>query len=229
LKRVFQRNWMLGLLIAVMIHMTVIGSYFLVGLFSEEEPPLVRVRIMRYTDLPPPPSIMSSNVPPPVSISAPVAKPSIGAPVPVPDAEVSAEQTIATQREMSEAPAPFIEGSTGGDVVEVQPNIVIDDSEPPADFVPVEKEPVVVRRVEPTYPELAIRAGLEGRVWVKIWVGKDGKVRDVVIVKSDAEIFNEPCIVAAKQCVFTPAYMNSGPVSVWVTFPYTFQIRTTNR
>jgi len=69
----------------------------------------------------------------------------------------------------------------------------------PRTFVPVEKEPVVVKKVEPKYPDLAMRAGLEGKVWVKIWVDKEGKAKQVVILKSDAEIFNEPAMEAAKQ------------------------------
>lgn len=154
-------------------------------------------------------------------MTAPVAKPTVGVPVPVPDAEVSAEQTIASQQEMSQQVAPVTEG-TGTGPVEIQKDINIE--EPPADFVPVEKEPVVVKKVEPKYPELAMRAGLEGKVWVKIWVDKEGKPKQVIVLKSDAEIFNEPSVEAAKQFVFTPAYMNNGPVSVWVSVPFKFTL-----
>jgi len=180
------------------------------------------VRILRYSDLGPPPSITQTNAPPPISVSAPVAKPTVGVPVPVPDAEVSAEQTIATQQEMSQQVAPVSE--VGGDGnVQIQQDIRIDD-EPPADVVPVEKEPVVVKKVEPKYPELAMRAGLEGKVWVKIWVDKEGKPKQVIVLKSDAEIFNEPAVEAAKQFIFTPAYMNNGPVAVWVSVPFKFKL-----
>jgi len=224
LKMVYQKNWITGFLIAVAIHLVLVGSYFLVGLLSAEEPPMVSVRIMKYSDLGPPPSITSANQPPPIAVSAPVAKPTVGAPVPVPDAEVSAEQTIATQTEMSQQVAPISEGM-GGDEIAVEQDIQISDDEaPPADFVPVEKEPVVVKKVEPKYPELAMRAGLEGKVWVKIWVDKEGRAKQVVILKSDAEIFNEPAVEAAKQFVFTPAYMNNGPVAVWVSIPFRFKL-----
>ena len=101
---------------------------------------------------------------------------------------------------------------------------IADDESPPADYVAVEKEPVIVKSVEPQYPEMAVRTGLEGKVWVKIWVDRDGKPREVDILQTDAEIFNEPAIEAARQFVFTPAYMNDGPVSVWVTFPFKFEL-----
>ncbi len=224
LKKVYQRNWMIGLAIAVAIHLLVVGSYYLVGLLSEEEPPMVHVRIMKYSDLGPPPSMTSANTPPPIAVSAPSAKPTVGAPVPVPDAEVSAEQTMATQTEMSQQVAPIMGDMDGGGPVEITQDIRIDDDAPPADFVPVEKEPVPVKKVEPKYPELAMRAGLEGKVWVKIWVDKEGKPKQVVILKSDAEIFNEPSVEAAKQWIFTPAYMNNGPVAVWVSIPFRFKL-----
>jgi len=224
LKKNYQKYWLIGFGIAVAIHFSIVGSYYLVGLLSEEEPPMVTVRIMKYSDLGPPPSITSANIPPPISVSAPAAKPTVGAPVPVPDAEVSAEQTMATQTEMSQTVAPMVDGGAGDANLEIQQDIKIDEDAPPADFVPVEKEPVPVKKVEPKYPELAMRAGLEGKVWVKIWVDKEGKPKEVDVLQSDAEIFNEPAVEAAKQFVFTPAYMNDGPVSVWVTITLRFSL-----
>lgn len=93
-----------------------------------------------------------------------------------------------------------------------------------SDFVPYDKEPQIVKTVEPKYPEPALRAGLEGKVIVKMWVDKEGKVKQVVVLKSDAEIFNEPAIEAAKQFVFTPASMNKKPIAVWVSYPFRFQL-----
>ncbi|MBI5474691.1 MAG: energy transducer TonB [Ignavibacteriae bacterium] len=224
LKAVYQKYWMRGLMIAVAIHALIVGSYYLAQVLAEDEPPPITVRILKYSDLGPPPSMNQTNTPPPVSVSAPVAKPTVGAPVPVPDAEASPEQTLATQTEMSQVAAPIGESSTEGGDVQIEQDIQIEDDGPPADFVPVEKMPEIVRRVEPKYPELAIRAGLEGKVFVKIWVDKEGKVKQVVVQKSDAEIFNEAAVEAAKQFVFTPAYMNNGPVAVWVSVPFKFKL-----
>ncbi|MDH3251972.1 MAG: TonB family protein [Ignavibacteria bacterium] len=222
LKKMYQKYWMIAFGIAVAVHFLILGTYYLIQVLSQEEPPVAMVRIMKYSDLGPPPSITSANTPPPISVSAPTAKPTVGAPVPVPDAEVSPEQTLATQTEMSQEVAPVTDFGTGAGT-EIQQDIFIDDG-PPADFVPVEKEPEIVKKVEPKYPELAMRAGLEGKVWVKIWVDKEGKAKQVVVLKSDAEIFNEPAVEAAKQFVFTPAYMNNGPVSVWVSVPFKFKL-----
>jgi protein TonB len=222
LKAVYQKYWTMGLSIAIAIHLSIFGSYYLVELLRAEEPPMIQVRLMKYSDLGPPPSMSNANMPPPVAVTAPTAKPTVGVPVPVPDAEVSADQVIQTQEQMSQVTP--IGDANGGEDVAVQQDIKIDDDAPPADFVAVEKEPVIVKRVEPKYPEFAMRAGLEGRVFVKIWVDKEGKVKQVVVLKSDLEIFNEPAVEAAKQFVFTPAYMNNGPVAVWVSVPFRFRL-----
>ena len=224
LRKVLQKNYLKGLAISAFLHSLILGSYYLVTyLGAEEDVPSVRVRVLNYSELGPPPSINPVNVPPPIGVAA-LAKPTVGVPVPVPDAEVSPEQTIATQEEMSQQVAPVL--GDGGDGLVVEDDIVIDG--PPADFVPVEKEPQIIKQVKPEYPELAMRAALEGKVWVKIWVDKEGKPREVVVLKSDAEIFNEPAIAAAKQFLFTPAYMNNGPVSVWVSVPFNFKLADRN-
>ena len=222
LKQAYQRYFTIAMGIAVAIHAVILGGYYLVELLSQEEAPTRFARIVKYSELGPPPSIQSANTPPPVNVSAPVVKPTVGAPVPVPDAEVSPEQTLATQTEMSQVVSP-VDAGAGEGGVNIEQDINIDDG-PPADFVPYEKGPEYVKRVEPKYPELAMRAGLEGKVSVKIWVDKEGKVKQVVVLKSDAEIFNEPAIEAAKQFIFTPAYMNNGPVAVWVATQFKFKL-----
>jgi protein TonB len=218
LKRVYQKFmwWSLGL--ATVVQGVGVGTYWGSIWLAEEEAPTRMVRILKYTDLGPPPSMQNQQSAPAVSISAPSVKPSIGIPVPVPDAEVSPEQTIASQTELSQAVNEATTSSTSGGDVDIRI-----DEEPP-DFVAVEKEPAIVKRIEPKYPEIALRAGLEGTVYVKMWVDKEGKVRKVVILKSDAEIFNQPSQDAAMQWVYTPALMQKGPVSVWVAVPFKFRL-----
>lgn len=223
LKGMYQKYASLALGIAVALHFLVIGSYYLVGYLSREDEPIATVRIMKYSELGPPPSITNTEAAPQVAVSVPVAKPTVGIPVPVPDAEVNPEQTIATQQELSAVQSPTITTGAGTGQVEVKQDIKIEDEDPP-DFVPVEKLPVPVKQVQPEYPEIARRAGVEGTVWVKILVDKEGKSKKAVIMKTDAEIFNEPAIKAALQWVFTPAMMNNGPVAVWAAVPFRFKL-----
>lgn len=223
LRRLYKRHLTVALVVAVSFHLALIGIYYLVGYLSEEEEPVVMVRITKYTDLGPPPSLTETEASAAVAVSVPVAKPTVGIPVPVPDAEVSPEQTIATQQELSAIQSPVIAQQSGGEQVQIEQDIQIDEEEPP-DFVPVEKQPVPVKQVQPDYPEIARRAGVEGTVWVKILVDKEGKAKKAVVMKSDAEIFNEPAIAAALQWVFTPAMMNNGPVAVWAAVPFRFKL-----
>ena len=220
LKLVAQMAMTKAMVISTAIMFGSVGSYYGVGYLFEEEEPLHTVRFMKYNDLGPPPSIQNQQAAPSVAVATANVKPSIGIPVPVPDAEVSPEQTIATQTELSQTAGPEITEGTGGGNTEIQ----IEDDGPPPDCVPYEKEPVVVKKVDPKYPDIALRAGLEGNVYMKVWVDKEGKVKKAVVLKSDAEIFNKAAQEAAEQWVFTPAVMQKGPVSVWVSIPFRFRL-----
>src|ERR1043165_757476 len=96
LKGLYQKYASIGLTAAVLLHVGVIGAYYLIQYLNEEDEPVGMVRIMKYSELGPPPSITNSEAAPAVQVSAEVAKPTVGIPVPVPDAEVSPEQTIAS-------------------------------------------------------------------------------------------------------------------------------------
>jgi TonB family protein len=97
----------------------------------------------------------------------------------------------------------------------------------PPDFVAFDKAPAIVKHVAPKYPELAKKAGIEGEVWVKIWVREDGKVEAVEIQKrSGTDVgFEEAVIEAAKQFEFEPAMMQGKPVAVWVAIPFHFSLK----
>lgn len=226
LKSLSRKYTEIGLGIAVFLHMAGVGTYWAlqyVNRFEEKSSPVV---MLRYSELGPPPSIAHQQALPQVTAAAQVAKPSVGIPVPVPDASVSPEQTIATQKELSRIAGPVRQGAGGGDSVGISMGdfkIPAEDA-PPPDFVPVEKEPQVVKEVKRTYPDIAQRAGIEGRVIVKIWVDKEGRPHKAVVLKSDAEVFNKAAVDAAMQYRFTPAIMNHGPVAVWVVIPFTFKL-----
>ena len=222
LKLMAQKAMAISMVISTTIMFGTIGSYYGIGYILEEDEPVRMVRLTKYSELGPPPSIQGQQAAPAVQVAAAAVRPSIGIPVPVPDAEVSPEQTIMTQTELStQAPPTANDGDDGSGV---EQDIQIEDDSPPPDFVPYEKEPVVVKKVEPKYPEIALRAGLEGNVYLKVWVDKEGKVRKAVVLKSDAEIFNQAAMDAAQQWVFTPAVMQKGPVSVWVSIPFRFRL-----
>jgi protein TonB len=84
------------------------------------------------------------------------------------------------------------------------------------EFFMVEDKPAIKKQVNPKYPEIARKAGLSGKVFVRLHVGRDGKVHEVQILKGE-EIFRQAAIDAVMQWVFSPAMQNDKPVPVWMT------------
>ncbi len=227
----YQRYFSYGMMYSVAIHLFFIGLYFLIDKLSEEPPVEYTVRILKYSDLGPPPSITNEPTPQPIAVQVPASLPTIAIPVPVPDDQAPAEQTIATQEQMSQQVSTATTNLGSGDSIIVGSGDIPKVNDAPEDpgfndYVPVEKNPEPVKMVQPTYPDLAIRAGLEGTVYIKVLVNKEGRVEKAVMVKNDGmSVFDEPALTAAKQWVFTPAIMNAHPVKVWVMVPLRFRLR----
>jgi TonB family protein len=96
--------------------------------------------------------------------------------------------------------------------------------EGPPDYVPYDQAPEAINQEQPKYPALALRAGLEGTVWTKLWVDETGRVYQVYVTKSDAQIFEQAALEAARQWRFKPAMSKGKPVAVWVSIPFRFKI-----
>lgn len=96
--------------------------------------------------------------------------------------------------------------------------------EPPPDYVPYDQGPEVLNQEQPKYPALALKAGLEGTVWVKLWVDESGRVVQVYVVKADAQIFEQAALDAARLWRFKPALSKGKPVATWVSVPFRFRL-----
>ena len=60
-------------------------------------------------------------------------------------------------------------------------------------------------RIEPQYPQRALRAGIEGTVTVEFTIATDGSVKDIDIVKADPpKIFDNEVLKALKRWKFPP-------------------------
>ena len=177
---------------------------------------------------PPPP-------PPEIIVTGTLAQ--AGNPVPVPDAMVAPDQIFASVDEIS----------TSSSQIGDQQQINIDDlptdaglsvqkeEEPsPDEFIVTDQDynevvsrvlPDLQRRVE--YPEMARRAGVEGRVSIKVLIGKDGKPKPgrTIVEETASELFNPASVKAIMAQVFPPATQNGQPVEVWVVIPIVFRLR----
>ena len=231
IRRTYQRSLRKAFLAASIGHLVAVGIYLTATWATRAPEKVYRVRMVKYSDLGPPPSVTSQVAAPQIQVAAASARPTIGIPQPVPDAEVAAETTIATQVEMSQMTSlAGGEGLGEGSILQVEQPVVqrsetievSEDALPDVgEFVPVEEIPAPVEQPKPVYPEVARQAGIEGVVYIQVLVDRAGKVRDVKIVKGP-EIFHEAARVAAWKSVWRPAIQNHKPVAVWVAYPVRF-------
>jgi protein TonB len=228
LKFFYQKHAKTAIIAAIVIHVVAVGAYW-TAWYLQEMNRQYATTIVTYADLGPPPALTDAPEMPEVPVEAP-SRPVIGIPEPVDDAEVSAEMTIATQTEMSQSIAPVIQDIEEENIVIIAPeeeNIQIDDDAlpPPDEFVPFETPPAAVTRIQPDYPELARKAGIEGTVLIKILVDKQGRVRDAILLRGVGAGLDEAALEAIRKWVYTPAIQNSRPVAVWVAQPVNFRLR----
>ena len=218
------RFWMLGLAISVTIHLAVVSVGSKLAVETGEPRPSIPPPRGGLTGVNVDPGIKIAGTGPELHAGRSVRHnaPGRAMPVPVPtravEPEAEAQEPTGSASEPGEGGAD--EPGTGGFV-----GRGTDEDVPPEPFVPVEKDPQIVRSVLPQYPPLALRAGLEGRVVAKLWVDRNGRVKQVVILKSTNELFNAAAVEAGMQFLFTPAYTNRGPVAVWVSVPFRFNLR----
>jgi periplasmic protein TonB len=69
-------------------------------------------------------------------------------------------------------------------------------------------------KVAPVYPALAASRGLEGYVVVEFTVTPAGTVRDVVVVESSSELFNQAAVEATHKFKYKPRVVSGRPVEV---------------
>lgn len=248
LKKNYQKFFARGLVLAVIVHVALIGTYMLVNylnkLSAEEKKNVQQQRIINITDLEPPPSATDEETPPPKEIeeiqSAPPKDLTALTPEPV-AREKAEEQTIKTQEELEQIKSPVSSfGDTGkftySGPVKVEEKKIEEKIEKKEKEVEktvfqsfeVEKPPECVNLAQVrgmmTYPEVARQAGIEGRVTVKVLVGPDGSVIKVGSI-SGPDVFHDEVRDKSMNLQFTPGLQNGKPVKVWVTVPFNFKLK----
>ena len=87
--------------------------------------------------------------------------------------------------------------------------------------------PKVLHEVKPQYTSEAMRAQIQGDVWLEVVVLPDGTVGDVTVTKSLDPVFglDEEAIKAARQWRFVPATRFGEPVAILVSLELGFNLR----
>ena len=89
----------------------------------------------------------------------------------------------------------------------------------------VDEPPRVMEKIEPRYPLAARERAIEGKVRVRILVGRDGKVERVHVVEAEpAGVFERVTERAVRRWRFEPAAFRGEPVKVWVSQTVDFSL-----
>jgi len=102
--------------------------------------------------------------------------------------------------------------------------------EEPTYFVAVEEMPapiggIVAIQKKIVYPEIAKRAGVEGKVYVLAFVDESGIVTKAQIIKGIGAGCDEAALDAVRRTKFTPGKQRGKPVKVQVSIPILFKLQ----
>ncbi|MFZ5980788.1 MAG: energy transducer TonB [Candidatus Zixiibacteriota bacterium] len=227
MKSKYQRNFFFGTLATLsFVVLILVVAWVVANLGKEEVVDAPMVVIKTIAELGPPPTI--AKKPPQVQVNQPnVVAPKVGIPKPVADDEVLDDDVqLATRDELAQIVAPDISDISNMEGDNISIEIEEDDYLPSAtEFVPVEIYPEMIYEQKPEYPRLAEQAGIEGLVWVRALVSKEGKVLDAVVGKtSGTESLDQAALDAAKKNRFKPGIQNGRPIACWVTYKVEFTL-----
>ena len=74
------------------------------------------------------------------------------------------------------------------------------------------------------YPEVAQKAGVEGKVYLLIYINENGDVDDVKVIKGLGAGCDEAAIEVIKNTKFNPGKDNGTPIKVKLSLPITFKL-----
>lgn len=159
------------------------------------------VESTKQENLPPPPPK------PPVPIEAP--SDDVLEDIEISDTEIDLDEVI-------EAPPP--------------PPPAEEEETDPVFFVAVEQQPQPIGGIagiqaKIVYPEIAKRAGVQGRVFIKAFVDEKGDVVKAEVLKGIGAGCDEAAVAAVLKTKFKPGRQRGKPVKVQVSIPVVFKLQ----
>ena len=134
-----------------------------------------------------------------------------------PSASIDAAPTTAVDAGFPTPPAPVVRGGSGGVAVAALPA---------TDGLTRTAVPRGGYQVKPSYPMSARRAGVEGTTLLGVFVGRDGRVVDVVVKQSAGHPdLDRAATDAVRRWHFEPARRGVDAVAMWVELPVEFHLR----
>lgn len=96
-------------------------------------------------------------------------------------------------------------------------------------YMNFEIPPSIIDEAKPDYPTFKVESSSyykEGKVYIKLNVTKEGKVKRAYVAKTSDKLFNKVSLEAAMKYKFAPATRNGEPVDCWVVVPFKFVLGT---
>jgi protein TonB len=225
----------LSLPVSLALHVLVIGAAVGASIWFVEDVPEPPIPVTFYAAAPPPPP------PPPPAAPKPAAvKPQVVKPVPVRPSEMTAPTMIPEKipeplaaPELEIAADEGVEGGVEGGVPGGVPGGVlggvVGGTGPGTGDEPLRvggdvKAPQLVNRVEPSYPEAARKARMEGVVILEAIITANGNVEEVKVLKSVNPLLDAAATRAVQQWKYRPATLNGRAVRVYLTVTVTFNL-----
>lgn len=88
-------------------------------------------------------------------------------------------------------------------------------------------QPALIKRVEPEYPSLAVKAHIQGVVILEATVSEDGDVTDVRLLRSANPLLDREAIIAVRQWRYSPVVLNGIRVPFILTVTLSFSLEVT--
>ncbi len=114
--------------------------------------------------------------------------------------------------------------------IEAPPPPKEEREEEPTYFVAVEEMPAPIGGIKSiqekiVYPEIAKRAGVEGKVYILAFVNEQGEVTKAQVIKGIGAGCDEAALNAVLKTRFTPGKQRGKPVKVQVSIPIVFKLK----
>ena len=220
-----------ALAISILLQSAVLTTLFLVPLLGKAE----RISLNIVTPIPPYSAYRSASRDPDASRQRPRQRPNpcrFCVPPNIPPTIVTQDNSSTTVEAPTEGLGQDIPGATGdqiplSDPRQRGPEIPRTDThvETPRILHVTHLDPgMLVHRVEPIYPALAIQVRREGRVELRATIGTDGNIQSLQVVTGDP-LFLQSAKQAVLQWHYRPTILNGQAVAVdtYITVVYTLQ------
>ena len=234
LRKSYKKYVTIAMWIAIFIVLMVTTGPAIYRWINPEEVVEKKRKVVQITQLEQPPSIGEQQEI--EQIEAPPLKSTIKFTPPVvkPDEQVQ-DEYMPTVDELKEVDpgAETQEGVEGGvdySLIEVEEKVVEEKEQAPTYFVAVEEmpEPIggikgIQEKIE--YPEIAKRAGVEGKVYILAFVDESGNVMKAQVLKGIGAGCDEAALDAVQKTKFKPGKQRGVPVKVQVSIPIIFKLQ----